>query len=136
MVHPKPNFVKHRPPTIGEFLRLSPLPSDIAHLEKAMRKLPSVAILIDIIAGAAEHHLSNQAFEQLIVQTGDLYSQPAQRCAACLKWTKRFHGAAVGTAEDFITVALCEQCERKTSRGNATGEMWRNLAAYTDGGAR
>ncbi len=128
--------VKTRIPTIDEFLRISPLPPGIAHLEPALRRLPHVGILIGIIAGAYEYGLDNVAFERLIIQTGDLYSQSAQRCACCLKWTKRFHGAAVGTAEDFTTVALCEQCERKTSSGRATNEMSRNLAAYADGGAR
>jgi hypothetical protein len=121
------------PVTVAEFLRINPLPRQLRHLEKSLRKLPSVKMVFDVIIGCLVYDMGADDFTNIINAVGAMYSQSAQRCAGCFHWTPQFHAVIVGKVERYRAVPLCDACARRFEAGTETPQMQRNLSSYAGG---
>ena len=121
-------------PTVDEFLRLNPLPRKLRHLEPALRKMPNVAMIFDMIIGLIAYDMSEADFTKIINTVGAMYSQRTQRCAGCFHWKSDFHAVLVGKPERFQAVPVCDACARRFEAGTESPQMQRNLSSYASAG--
>lgn len=141
MIHQKSRNVNshnQQPVTVAEYIAMNPLPAHLAHLEPVMLRIPSFVALMDIIMGCGAAGLDSDGLEYVLTQAADLFTEPAQRCAACLSWVKFFHviAAILDDSQGLQVAALCDRCKRKVERGQQSETMARNLHSYVMGGAK
>ena len=117
-------------PTVDEFLRINPLPRKLRHLAPALRKLPNVAMVFDVIIGCLAYDMGADDFTNIINVVGTMYGQTTQRCAGCFHWSQQFHAVIVGRVKSYRAVPLCDTCVRRFEAGTATPQMQRNLSSY------
>ena len=137
MIHKKTASVKLIFSTfasVAEFLKCNPLPRKLRHLEPALRKLPNVAMIFDVIIGLLAYDMSEADFTKIINTVGAMYSQPTQRCAGCFCWKDDFHAVLIGTVERFQAVPVCDACARRFEAGTESPQMQRNLSSYANAG--
>jgi hypothetical protein len=122
------------PVTVAEFLRINPLPRKLRHLEPALRKLPHVKMVFDVIIGCLVYDMGADDFTNIINAVGVMYSQSVQRCAGCFQWKSDFHAVIVGKVERFQAVPVCDTCARRFEAGTESSQMQRNLSSYASAG--
>lgn len=117
-------------PTIDDFLKLCPLPPELAHMEEEIRS-PLGQSLLHSIMGAYIQGLRGAALEDVIKAVIGFYQQDTHRCNACLCWTKDFAAGAV-VNDAFHLFVLCARCQKLIAQGKATPTMRRNAMAYME----
>lgn len=119
-----------QPVTVDDFLRINPLPAALRHLEPALRKLPNVEMVFDVLLGCLAYDMGAADFTRIINAVGAMYAQTTQRCAGCFHWSQQFHAVIAGRVKSYRAVPLCNNCCRRFEAGTATPQMQRNLSSY------
>lgn len=119
-----------QPATVADFLKCHPLPLKLRHLAPALRKLPNVAMVFDVIIGCLACDMGEADFTAIINAVGAMYSQTTQRCAGCFHWKSEFHAVLIGNVERYRAVPVCDACARRFEAGTETNQMRRNLSSY------
>ena len=115
-------------PTIDEFLKLCPLPPELAHMESEIRT-PQGQSLMQSIMGAYAQGLRGAALDNVYSMVLEFYSKDTHRCTTCLCWTKHFSAGAI-IDDAFHLVVICNRCAKLIDRGRGTPTMKRNLQSY------
>jgi hypothetical protein len=117
-------------PSVEAFLKINPLPPHLAHVESAVRSLPSVRTLIETIMNCAIAGLDDSAIAAALTTASAYHNAKSHRCASCLGWTKEALAMALVNDGAFSILAICPRCERMIDQGRATKAMRANLAEY------
>ena len=124
-----------RQPSVADFLRYTPLPKKLRHIEPVVRRLKSVRLLIQIVVNGAAAGCTDAEIANGLKQAANFGEQDTHHCAACLKWLSAYHAVCLIDGGAYHFFAMCEPCQTRIERGNGTAQMAANLRNYISGGA-
>jgi hypothetical protein len=128
---PTPDNAPARFADMRRFLAIAPIPRELRHLTPHIKKLPLQPFL-DLVINSAAFGFNDDKIADGIIGLADFSEAKAHRCACCLGWVEEgFYPFASIIYDHYEFFVVCAGYKEKVMAEQATGEMQRNLRAYT-----